>query len=67
MDLLRNNGNKRLPNKDRIKQIFLDGVGESAGSPRRNRGRGIEWKVAIIHGFLSHPPTALCEPLLICY
>lgn len=41
----RDNGNKRLPRKDDVKQIFLDAIGESSTSPRRNRGRGIEWKV----------------------
>ncbi|KAH9533048.1 hypothetical protein CY35_18G030200 [Sphagnum magellanicum] len=40
-------GNKRLPHKDEIKQIFLDAVGEPTSSPRRNRGRGIEWKYTL--------------------
>ncbi|BFI29582.1 hypothetical protein AXG93_3242s1330 [Marchantia polymorpha subsp. ruderalis] len=46
------NGNKRLPRKDDVKQIFLDAIGESSTSPRRNRGRGIEWKYTLNKG---HP------------
>ncbi|KAL3684029.1 hypothetical protein R1sor_002051 [Riccia sorocarpa] len=46
------NGNKRLPRKDDIKQIFLDAVGEPNTSPRRNRDRGIEWKYTLNAG---HP------------
>ncbi|CAM6118223.1 unnamed protein product [Calypogeia fissa] len=41
------NGNYRLPQKDRLKQIFLDAIGEPNSSPRRNRGRGIEWKYTL--------------------
>lgn len=37
-------GNKRLPQKDQMKQFFLDAIGEPSGSPRRSPGRGIEWK-----------------------
>ncbi|KAJ7525401.1 hypothetical protein O6H91_17G049000 [Diphasiastrum complanatum] len=40
-------GNKRLPNKDDLKQVFLDGIGEPKNSPRRKQGRGIEWKYTI--------------------
>ncbi|XP_024529117.1 uncharacterized protein LOC9650319 isoform X2 [Selaginella moellendorffii] len=40
-------GNKRLPQKDALKQVFLDALGESLDSPRRNGGRGIEWKYTL--------------------
>lgn len=39
-----NNGNKRLPNKGLMKQVFLDGLGVSVDSIRRNYERGIEWQ-----------------------
>ncbi|KAI5079699.1 hypothetical protein GOP47_0005178 [Adiantum capillus-veneris] len=37
-------GNRRLPQKDNMKQFFLDAIGEPNESPRRQPGRGIEWK-----------------------
>ncbi|MCO5609407.1 hypothetical protein L7F22_063633 [Adiantum nelumboides] len=37
-------GNGRLPQKDTMKQFFLDAIGEPNESPRRQTGRGIEWK-----------------------
>jgi len=38
-------GNRRLPQKDKMKQLFLDAIGEPMGSPRRHPGHGIEWQV----------------------
>jgi hypothetical protein len=58
--LHREHGNKRLPHKDEIKQIFLDAVGEPTSSPRRNRGRGIEWKVEC--GFQLHISVGSATP-----
>ncbi|KAI7841581.1 hypothetical protein COHA_004751 [Chlorella ohadii] len=39
-----NNFNRRLPNKQLFKQVYLDGLGVSATSPRRAAQRGIQWR-----------------------
>ena len=49
-DFAWNNGYGRMQGKYNFKQIFLDGVGEPEASPRRNRGRGIEWKYTLNAG-----------------
>lgn len=46
-------GNRRLPQKDIIKQFFLDAIGEPSESTRRKPGRGIEWKYTINAGVLG--------------
>eukprot|EP00249_Psilotum_nudum_P012012 c23529_g1_i1 orf=105-1763(+) len=43
-------GNKRLPQKDELKNIFLNAVGEPNESPRRDWGHGIEWKYTLNDG-----------------
>eukprot|EP00803_Ostreobium_quekettii_P006415 evm.model.scf_1038.4 EVM.evm.TU.scf_1038.4 scf_1038:28489-36391(-) len=45
-----NNGNRRLPNKFDMKQIFLDAVGEVPDSPRRSTSQGIQWKYTFNEG-----------------
>eukprot|EP00232_Nephroselmis_pyriformis_P014858 CAMPEP_0182875012 /NCGR_PEP_ID=MMETSP0034_2-20130328/13283_1 /TAXON_ID=156128 /ORGANISM="Nephroselmis pyriformis, Strain CCMP717" /LENGTH=575 /DNA_ID=CAMNT_0025007745 /DNA_START=19 /DNA_END=1742 /DNA_ORIENTATION=+ len=45
-----NDGNKRLPHKSAMKQLFLDALGVAQGSPRRNRDRGIEWRHTLNEG-----------------
>lgn len=45
-----NHGNKRLPQKDKLKQVFLDAIGEPGGSSRRGLGHGIEWKYTLNEG-----------------
>jgi alkaline phosphatase D len=42
-----NNGNERLPNKDEFKTMYLDAIGESPTSPRRNHDRGLWWKYTL--------------------
>lgn len=37
-----NNGNGRLPGKERFKGLFLDAIGEPGGSSRRNAGAGLQ-------------------------
>lgn len=42
----RQGGDRRLPAKDIMKNVYLDGIGEGQNSVRRNPGRGIETKVS---------------------
>jgi len=40
-----NNGDRRLPNRDAMKNVFLDAIGEARDSVRRNSARGIyDWQ-----------------------
>jgi len=47
-----NNGNRRLPNKQAFKQLYLDAIGESANSPRRSMVQGMQGKVTFNPGTL---------------
>ena len=45
-----NNGNRREPDKKRVKDMFLDAIGEPAFSERRNSLRGAWGKETLIVG-----------------
>lgn len=44
----------RLPDKHLFKGAYLDAVGESAASPRRNAARGAEWAYTLNPGDAGH-------------
>eukprot|EP00918_Siedleckia_nematoides_P099098 GHVU01216901.1.p1 GENE.GHVU01216901.1~~GHVU01216901.1.p1 ORF type:complete len:180 (-),score=32.41 GHVU01216901.1:44-583(-) len=54
-------GDKRLRNRHETKQLFLDAMGESSGSDRRNRARGIEYRYTLNK---DHPGKLLTVLLL---
>ena len=45
-----NNGNKRLPDADSYKELYLDAIGESKSSPRRGTSRGLWGKETLNKG-----------------
>ncbi|MEW5306897.1 MAG: hypothetical protein WDW36_009334 [Sanguina aurantia] len=45
-----NNGNKRLPNKQAFKELFLDALGEPRGSRRRNSATGLQTNYTLNRG-----------------
>ena len=48
-----NNGNRHLPDKHLMKQVFLDAMGVPQDSPRRNAARGIEWRTRLNAGAVA--------------
>ncbi|BBN15673.1 hypothetical protein MPTK1_6g21440 [Marchantia polymorpha subsp. ruderalis] len=43
-------GDKRLPNKEQQKKLYLDAFGVPSNSPRREKDRGIYWKHTLNEG-----------------